>query len=71
MGVRGGQQGHFLGPTLFRAPATLLKRMKYSNRTVTLIQKLKKHSVDHYTTKVIITFNFRKSNPQKFPVFSR
>ena len=43
----GGQLGQFaLGP---RGPCYIIKRSKYSNKTVTLIQHLGRYSVDNYT----------------------
>jgi len=41
--------------------------LKYSNRTVTLMQHLKRHSVYLYTAEIIITSNFRGYNSQNFP----
>ena len=64
-GVGGGTTGAFSGSRLVQGPSYILK---YSNRTVTLIQKFKKYSVDlllkslsHLILESLILKNFQCS----------
>jgi len=77
----GGETGAICpGPHLARGPrweasATLSKRSKCSNRTVTPMQQSGRYSMIIIATginiEIALTFNFRGSNSQNFPVIRK
>ena len=63
-----GQLGQFGAPD--RGICHIIKRFKYSNRTVTLIQQSGRYSVDNYTGINCLNcsqIQFQRYNSQKFP----